>query len=133
MSKKTASKPLEVKHPATADTRGYANIVIEYNDGERMKVRIPYRSKVKEIFTLFPPESHIDWYTHSLQIKDTILWYDDEIFKYKDLIKRKAVVHVIEDEEEPFISIIAYYIGVFLEKIFSKCFSPAEIQAEKTD
>ena len=123
MSQHKSTKAVELKtYKGNPDHRGYANLLIEYGNENKIKVSIPYCSKVKEVFTLFPPEAKIDWFTHTLQIQDTKLWYDDEIYKYKDLLKRKTVVQVVPDEEEPFISIVAYYLGVFLEKILTKIF-----------
>ena len=107
-----------------SDERGHADMLLEIDSEHQKKISIPYCSKVKETFNKqFLADKNIYWFTHSLQINETKLWYDDEIYKYKDLLKdRKTVVKIVPDEEEPCISIFAYYIGVGLEKILLKLF-----------
>lgn len=115
MRRKNAPKPqqdgiVQYTSKVEPDERGYCQFFIELDDKTKVHLQIPFKLKVKEVFTLFDNKYDISWVSHAIVVDNKILWYDNYLYQYADLLHQNAVAYIVEDKGESFYQLIKYYI-----------------------
>lgn len=114
------------------DSSGVASLIINVENQEKVRVMIPFCLKVVDIFRIFDEDQTIDWCTHSLKIGDTLLWYDNPISDYKNIIRRDTEVTIVPDEEDSLFTTGFYYFCTWLSSLWTKCLRPKPEKKEPT-
>ena len=118
------------------DERGMCEFYININDKPRVKILIPFRCKVRDIFDLFDPKDEISWVTHSIVVNDTTLWYDNYLYLYENILTKDIAAKIEEDKGETLFEIISFFFGKYFTYYYKKFrakFQKKEQEPEEID